>query len=132
MLLKKISFFGYLSGKLHMKFFSWLGTILAIAIIIAAITAPGDKKFENFVAKDKGGDTMSCKPIIGKSTSFKALVKICSFHSVSYCENNTAPVKLKIAGKKPLGKDSTGINFILPKITHSERYLGLFGRFWKL
>lgn len=113
----------------RMKFFSWLGTILIILMIIAAITAPGEKKFAGFIAKDKGGDTMSCKPIIGKTTEVKVLVKICSIHSVSYCELNKASLngfKLKIKG------DSTGISLSVPKILRSETYLGLFGRFWKL
>jgi len=113
-----------------MKFFSWLGTILIILLIIAAITAPGDKKFENFIAEEKGGNSMACKPIIGKSTQVKLLIRICSVHSVSYCELSKSPLKglrLKVAGS-----DSTGIGITVPKITNSETYLGLFGKFWKL
>jgi len=112
-----------------MKFFSWLGTILIILLIIAAITSPGDKDFENFIAKDKGGDTMSCKPIIGKTTKIKLLMQLASVHTVNYCEKNVAALKkfkLRITG------DSTGLKLSVPKITNSETYLGLFGRFWKL
>ena len=61
-----------------MKFFSWLGTLLIILLIIAAITAPGDQKFTDFISKNKGGDTMSCKPVIGKSTEIKLLIRIAS------------------------------------------------------
>jgi hypothetical protein len=109
-----------------MKFLSWLGTILIILLIIAAITAPGDKKFENFIAKDKGGDTMSCKPVIGKQTQIKVLVKIATIQTVSYCES-----------RMPLNiRDQNGelkpTNLSIPKITHTETYLGLFGKFWKI
>jgi len=109
-----------------MKFFSWLGTILIILLIIAAITAPGDQKFTDFINKEKGGDTMSCKPIIGKSTEIKLLVRMASVKYVSFCETGS-PLRLK---------DKTGdtrtLNYTIPKIIRSETYLGLFGRFWKL
>ena len=109
-----------------MKFFSWLGTILIILLIIAAITDPGDQKFSEFISKDKGGDTMSCKPIINKSTEIKLLVRVASIKYVSYCEPG-APLQLtdKTGNKKAL-------NYSIPRITSSEKYLGLFGRFWKL
>lgn len=109
-----------------MKFLSWLGTILIILLIIAAITAPGDKKFENFIAKDKGGDTMSCKPIIGKQTQIKVLIKIATIQTVSYCESRT-PLNIRDQN----GELKT-TNLSIPKITHSETYLGLFGKFWKI
>jgi hypothetical protein len=109
-----------------MKFFSWLGTILVVLIIIAAITAPGDQKFTNFINNDKGGDTMSCKPIIGKTTEIKLLIRVASIKYVSYCETGS-PIRLT---------DKTGntktLNYTIPKITRSETYLGLFGRFWKI
>ena len=109
-----------------MKFFSWLGTLLIILLIIAAITAPGDQKFNEFMNKDKGGDTMSCKPIIGKSTEIKLLVRVASIKYVNYCEPG-APLQLadKSGNRKTLQNN-------IPKITSSETYLGLFGRFWKL
>lgn len=109
-----------------MRFFSWLVTILIILLIIAAITAPGDQKFTNFIAKDKGGDTMNCKPIIGKTTEIKLLVKLASIKYVSYCESGS-PLSLteKTGNKRKL-------NYIIPKITRSETYLGLFGHFWKI
>jgi hypothetical protein len=103
-----------------MKFFSWLGTILVILLIIAAITAPGEQKFTNYINKDKGGDTMSCKPIIGKSTRIKLLATICTVETVSFCEEQKQTIKI--------GNNS----YIVPKITHTETYLGLFGRFWKI
>jgi len=109
-----------------MKFFSWLGTILIVLLIIAAFTAPSDQKFSEFINKDKGGDTMSCKPIIGKTTEIKLLAKIASVKYVNYCEPG-APLQLadKAGNKRTL-------NYTIPKITSSETYLGLFGRFWKL
>ena len=109
-----------------MKFLSWLGTILVILLIIAAFTAPGEQKFENFIAKDKGGDTMSCKPIINKTTEIKALIKVASIHYVSYCESKQP---LNIRGQNG---ELIKTKYTLPKVTHSESYLGLFGKFWKL
>ena len=76
--------------------------------------------------KDKGGDTMSCKPIIGKTTEIKFLVKIASIKYVSYCEPGSS---LQLTGKSGAKRK---LNYTIPKITHSETYLGLFGRFWKL
>jgi hypothetical protein len=103
-----------------MKFFSWLGLILVILLIIASITAPGDKKFTDFINKDKGGDTMSCKPMIGKSNRIKVLVTICLIETVSFCNEQKQTIKI--------GNNS----YIAPKITRTETYLGLFGRFWKI
>ena len=109
-----------------MKFFSWLGTILIILLVIAAITAPGDQKFTEFINKDNGGDTMSCKPIVGKSTEIKLPVRVASIKHVNYCEPGP-PMQLtdKTGNKRTL-------NYTIPKITSTETYLGLFGRFWKL
>ena len=109
-----------------MKFFSWLGTILIILLVIAAITDPGDQKFSEFINKEKGSDTMSCKPIINKSTEIKLLVRVASIKYVSYCEPGS-PLQLtdKNGNKKAL-------NLTIPKVTSNETYLGLFGRFWKL
>ena len=109
-----------------MRFFSWLGTILIILLIIAAITAPGDQKFSEFINKEKGGDTMSCKPIIAKSTEIKLLIRIASIKYVSYCERGAPPQLADKTGNKKT------LNYSIPKITSSEKYLGLFGRFWKL
>jgi len=109
-----------------MRFFSWLGTILIILLIIAAITAPDDQKFTEFINKKKGGDTMSCKPIIGKTTEIKLLVKLASIKYVSFCETGS-PLRLK----DKMGETRT-LSYIIPKITHSETYFGLFGRFWKV
>jgi hypothetical protein len=116
------------------KFFSWLGTILVTVLIIAAITAPGDKKFENFMVKNKGGVTMSCKPIIGKSSPFIIIVRLFSFHYVSYCETTQSPFRLRTGGNRSGETDSieSPVRITLPKVTARETYLGLFGRFWKL
>jgi len=109
-----------------MKFLSWLLAIVIILLIIAAFTAPRDKKFENFIAKDKGGDTMSCKPIIGKQTQIKVLAKIATIQTVSYCDSKV-PLNIKVEN----GEIKT-TNLSIPKITHRETYLGLFGKFWKI
>jgi hypothetical protein len=103
-----------------MKVFSWLGFIFVILIIIAFITAPNDKKFTEFINKDKGGDTLSCKPIIGKSNRIKLLVTICSIETVSFCNDQKQAIKI--------GNNS----YTVPKIIRTETYLGLFGRFWKI
>jgi hypothetical protein len=94
--------------------------------IIAAITSPGDKKFTDFINTDKGGDTMSCKPVIGKSTQIKLLIKLASVQYVSYCESRSPLLITDKTGNKIETK------YTIPKVTHSETYLGLFGRFWKI
>ncbi len=109
-----------------MKFFSWLGVILVILVIIASITSPGDKKFTDFINKDKGGDTMSCKPIIGKTTDIKLLVRFASIKYVSFCDGQMPLIINNKTGRK------IATNYNVPKITKSETYLGLFGRFWKI
>lgn len=109
-----------------MKFFSWLGVILVLLLIIATVTVPGDKKFIDFINKDKGGDTMRCRPVIGNTTQIKLLAKFATINYVSYCES-MHPINVT---------DQNGqlrkTNISIPKMTHSEKYLGLFGRFWKL
>ena len=107
-----------------MKFFSWLSVILVILLIIAAITSPGDQNAD-FINKDKSGDTMSWKPIIGKTTEIK-LIKLASIKYVSYGESRSP---LRLADKRG---DTRTRNYTIPKITRSETYLGLFDRFWKL
>lgn len=109
-----------------MKFFSWLGVILVVLLIIASITSPSDKKFTDFVDKDMGGDTMSCKPIIGKTTEIKLFVKLASIKYVSFCDGQMPLIINGKTGKK------ISTNYNVPKITRSETYLGLFGRFWKI
>lgn len=109
-----------------MKFLSWLGVILLVLAIIASITSPSDKKFTEFINKDKGGDTMSCKPTIGKTTEIKLLVKLASIKYVNYCESRTPLVITDQSGNKIKTKYS------MAPTTRSETYLGLFGRFWKI
>lgn len=121
-----------------MKIFSWLAAILIIAVVIAALTVPGDKKFTDFINRNKGGDTMTCKPVIGKNTAAKAFsVKLFSFHSVSYCEASPeTDIRPFIRRKTTVSVDSSQTasakKFPLLKITLTENYLGLFGKFWKL
>lgn len=121
-----------------MKFFSWLLTILIIAIIIAAFTTTSDEKFTRFINESKDADTMSCKPIISHTSQIKVLVKIASIHRVSYCKAGTNPLKkLPVTLVKPDGSQDTvsktgKTNFAPAKITGTETYLGLFGRFWKI
>jgi hypothetical protein len=109
-----------------MKILSWLGVLLIVLAIIGSFTSPGDKKFTEFLNKDKGGDTMSCKPIINKYTDIKLLVKLASIKYVSFCESRTPLVITDKTG------DKITTNYSIPKVTHSETYLGLFGRFWKI
>ena len=108
-----------------MKFLSWLGAIFILLLIIAAITAPGEQKFTNFITNDKGGDTMSCKPVIGKTTQIKVLAKVATIQTVSFCESNSYRLPTTDKVTNP-GK------IIIPKIIRTETYLGLFGKFWKI
>lgn len=109
-----------------MKFLSWLGLLLVVLAIIASITSPSDKKFTEFINNDKGGDTMSCKPVITKSTDVKLFVRLASIKYVSYCNSKTP---LVITGKEG---EKIQTQYSIPNVTHRETYLGLFGRFWKI
>jgi len=122
-----------------MKFISWLTTLLVIAVIIAAFTAPSDQKFADFISKEKGGDTMTCKPMVGKTSYAKILsVKLFSFHFVNYCEvskTTFGKAGIRLGGEKATGGDSVAVaigRIGINKITKSESYLGLFGTFWKI
>jgi hypothetical protein len=108
-----------------MRFLSWLGAILILLLIIAVFTAPGEQKFSNFINKDKGGDTMSCKPVIGKTTQIKVFAKIATVQTVSFCESNSYRLPATDKVTNP-GK------ITIPKNIRTETYLGLFGKFWKI
>jgi|SRR5687767_16026477 len=108
-----------------MRFFSWLITVLVIAIIIAALTAPSDERFNKFV--DNRTDTTTTV-IIGKSKPAKFLsVRLFSFHYVDNFEKTEAPKPVAGLGKRRMFKKLGTIHQV-----GSERYLGLYGKFWKL
>ena len=88
-----------------------LGVILLIAIIVALLTVPGQNKFNNYLAK-KGKDSSKCMD----STSVRHYsYKVFSIDYVDYCVpfNDSEPT-------------SVGLK------THTDKYLGLFGLFFKL
>ena len=109
-----------------MRFFSLLLTIIIIAAIIAPFTAPSVEKFKKFV--DSRSIDTTTTGIIGKSKPVKFLsVRFFSFHYVNYFEK---PEEIKPAaalGKRRMFKKLGALHPI-----GSERYLGLYGKFWKL
>ena len=108
-----------------MRFFSWLITGLVIAIIIAALTAPNDDRFKKFV--DNRADTTTTA-IIGKSKAVEFLsVRLFSFHHVDYFEKTQSPKPVGGLGKRRMFKKLRMLHRV-----GSERYLGLYGKFWKL
>jgi|SRR5687768_4133299 len=108
-----------------MRFFSWLITVLVIAIIIAALTVPSDDRFKKLV--DNRADTTTTA-IIGKSKAVKFLsVRLFSFHYVDYFEKTQSPKPVAGLGKRRMFKKLRTLHQV-----GSERYLGLYGKFWKL
>jgi len=109
-----------------MRFFSRLITVLIIAIIIAAFTAPSDEKFKKFVGSRNSDTTITV--IIGKSKPVKFFsVRLFSFHYVNYFEKPEEPKPVAALGKRRMFKKLGTLHPI-----GSERYLGLYGKFWKL
>jgi hypothetical protein len=127
----------YLSLKLNrMKIFSWLSALFVLLVIIAAFTVPGDQQFAKFINTEKRADTMTCKPITGEGKKFKILLTVFSIHTVSYCETVSVKGLAGVLGKK--NNDAGDTLKIAPaktgfiRVTGTETYLGLFGRFWKI
>lgn len=109
-----------------MRFFSGFIFVLIIASIIAAFTAPGDEKFKKFI-DNRNIDTTSTA-IIGKSKPVKFFsVRLFSFHYVDYFEKHEEPKPVAGLGKRRMFKKLRTLHPI-----RSERYLGLYGKFWKL
>ncbi len=96
----------------------WIGTILVLLLIVALITAPSQTKFERFA--EKNVSTQACKPLI--TVAHYKLFSICS---VSECK------ELKQVYNPQTGQNSN-LNIGLPSYGKKQKYLGLFGKFWKL
>lgn len=96
----------------------WLGIILLLALIVALITVPSQKKFEKF-AEGKV-NTSACKPLL----IFQGY-KIFSIGYVSECGDIS-----KIYDPKTGNYIKTNIG--VPVYGKRQKYLGLFGKFWKL
>jgi hypothetical protein len=88
--------------------------LLLIAALAALLTVPGQDKFDKYLAK-KGKDAAVC---IGGKRHYS--YKLFSIDYVDYCE---AGVITSQPGLRPL----PGLNK-----TRTDKYLGLFGTFWKL
>ncbi|MGC4099801.1 hypothetical protein [Ferruginibacter sp.] len=105
------------------KFFSWLGTIIIIAVIVAAFTAPGKEQCNQYMAKKMKPETHSSLTV--SETPFKLLgIKIFSFYSVSYI----VPLNISVAGQTGT---ATPAAFKAATMTN-ETYLGLYNSFWKI
>jgi hypothetical protein len=94
--------------KKDMKTFT---VILLIVFVAAVITVPGHVQFNRFLAK-KGKNTGTC---LGGTRHHS--YSIFSLDYVDYCG--------------PAVNDSTIVDPGLKK-THTDKWLGLFGGFWKL
>lgn len=109
-----------------MRFFSGFIFVLIIAIISAAFTAPGDEKFNKFV--DNWHIDTTITGIIRKSKPVKFFsVRLFSFHYVDYFEKHEEPMPVAGLGKRRMFKKLGTLHPV-----RSERYLGLYGKFWKL
>jgi hypothetical protein len=86
---------------------------LLIVLIAAMITAPSQEKFNKYLAKD-GKNIGVC---FGANSVRYDSYKFFSVNHVDYCEPGVS-----INGLKPL----LGVK------SRTDKYLGLFGTFWKL
>jgi hypothetical protein len=100
----------------------WIGYILIAALVLAAITSPTEKKFQNFVYNKV--DTTNCKPFV-QHQAFRFLsVPVFSMNYVRECKRTNTLRDLKTG--QPIGI------LAVPVYGDMQRYLGLFGTFWKL
>ena len=96
----------------------WIGTILVLLLIVALVTAPSVTKFEKF-AEGKV-NTSACKPFITYDG-----YKLFSICTVSECK------KVNKVYNPQTGQYSN-MSIGLPSYGKKQKYLGLFGKFWKL
>jgi competence protein ComGC len=87
--------------------------LLLIAVLVALLTVPGQGKFDKYLAK-KGKNAAVC---IGGKRHYA--YKLFSIDYVDYCEAGVAA--------NQQGSSLPGFNK-----TRTDKYLGLFGTFWKL
>lgn len=87
--------------------------LLLIAVLAALLTVPGQDKFNKYLAK-KGKDAAVC---IGGKRHYS--YKLFSIDYVDYCEAGVVTNQQV----RPLSGFNT---------TRTDKYLGLFGTFWKL
>ena len=100
----------------------WIGYILLAAVVVALITAPSEKKFSKFVYNNM--DTTACKPYVSHHPYKFFFV---SLFSLSYAKECTEVRHLK---NLQAGNTIGGIG--IPVYKEPVKYLGLFGKFWKL
>lgn len=96
----------------------WSGLILLLLLIVALITTPSKTKFERFA--EKNVSSLACKPLT--TVDHYKLFSICS---VSECK------EVKQVYNPQTGQNSN-LNIGLPSYGKKQKYLGLFGKFWKL
>lgn len=96
----------------------WIGYLLLAALILATITSPSEKKFEKFITEkfEKG----TCKPLVIRQS-----YKVFSIYKAQECT--------RVGQISKLGTNEVvTINGGIPVYGKEVKYLGLFGRFWKL
>jgi len=96
----------------------WIGYLLLLALLVAFVTVPSQTKFEKFVSKKVSAT--ACKPQITHQS-----YKIFSLDYVSEC-TSVRQIKNLQTG------EYVNTNIGLPVYGAKKKYLGLFGRFWKL
>jgi hypothetical protein len=87
--------------------------ILLIVLLIAVLTAPGSQKFNDYLVKKEKNTGICTVPNSVRHNSYKFF----SVDYVDYCDSaNTSKI----------------INALSLNKTRTDRYIGLFGTFWKL
>jgi hypothetical protein len=97
----------------------WIGYLLIGAVLIALITSPSERKFKSFIYGQT--DTAACKPVIIHKSFGIFSLRLFSIGTAIECKKISGTESIKILRRKNIG--------VLGK---QEKYLGLFGKFWKL
>lgn len=100
----------------------WIGYLLVIAIIIALITSPSEKKFRKFINNEM--DTSVCQPSVQHKTYGLFSLHLFSIDVARECKDMRV---LSTSHQNNLINKAA-----IPVYGKEVVYLGLFGKFWKL
>ena len=98
----------------------WVVYLCVAVMLIALITAPTEREFNSFVYASV--DTSRCKPVVQYKSYHLMYLDFFSINKLRTCYSDSKQLP-----------EETGhaINKSLPPVTEN-RYLGMFGTFWKL
>lgn len=112
------------------KFFSFLGILLLIAAVVATFTAPGKEKCTEYVKKHAPAGIVNLNVSEIPYKLFTA--KVFSIFTVTYYKPSGLKLNQQATVPGDTIKSRAMITLKALSGYTSEKYLGLFGRFWKL